>query len=134
LNGAGQLLDGYTRMLLLTRIHDRLRAKLSQGPTHSDELRCGQGEIDLSTAEFGFYSELALRVRVVVQNEIAHNPDREVGQRGDFQTAIPQLLSADHFVSTLLVANGAARRAGHCDTWLSYPGMFVQALVRSDKN
>jgi hypothetical protein len=79
-------------MLLLTGIHDRLRAKSSQGPAHSDELRCGYHEIDLSTAEFGFYDELAPRVCVVVQDEIAHDLGREVGQRGDFQTAIPQVL------------------------------------------
>ena len=129
------MLDGRAGVLLLTRIHDRLGTESIQGPAHSGELRRGDNEIDLSTPKPGFKHELTPRMRVVVQDEIPDDPGREVGEWGDFQTAIPQLLPADHLAPTLLVVNGAGRTMGTYKRWLlSQSESFVRVLVRSKKH
>jgi hypothetical protein len=122
-------------LLLLTRIQDRLRAELIQDPAHAAELGCGHHESDLLTRKFSFDPELAPRLYVIVQNEIAHDPGTEVGRRGEFQTAIVQLFPANHLAPPFLIRRGTRPKMGERTASLWHREILVRiVVVRSHPN
>src|ERR1035438_9602765 len=103
-NLAGQPLNSGTRMLLLARVDDGLRAESLQHPTHPGELHRGHGEGQRLSRHFGLQAELAPLLVPIVHDEIAYDAGTEIGEGSDFGTALFGPFDAHHSRAALLVA------------------------------
>src|ERR1700680_234833 len=95
-------------MLLLAGINYRLRSELTHHPVHPAELRRRHHEGYFSSRQFGFHTEIAALLGVIIANDISHNPSAEIGDRSEFHTAISQLFPPDHLCAALLVSHTTA--------------------------
>ena len=133
-DGAAQPLDGGARMLLPARVDDRLGAQLMQHPAHARELRRRHRKGVLAPSPLGFHVKLAPRFGIVVQDQIAYDPGREVGYRGDLPAAIVEPLTAHHLTSPQLVARRPGPAMRHCRGTVLCGRIPVGVVVGSHPN
>jgi hypothetical protein len=108
LDWPGQGLDGGPRVLLLARINNCLRSELTQHPVHPAEFRRWHNESNLLSCQFGFDTEIAPMLGIVVANDVPHNTGTKIGKRDEPRTTVAQLLPPDHLRAPLLVSHATA--------------------------